>query len=224
MKNISYIKKIYLLIISSFSLACCAEMTGYEIMSLNKYSIVELKATFQNNECYGTAVIVDESGLLITNSHILEQSDSLTGTYGVRFVDEDSYSEVEVVKKDYDMDLAVLKFKNTEHTYTPIEYSKESYNFGDTVYAIGNSSNYGIGISKGIISVPEVSISINGTKRSMIQADVTVANGNSGGALVNDKGKLIGLVTFRTKDSYGNINYGFVYCIPISQINSFLCD
>lgn len=89
---------------------------------------------------------------------------------------------------------------------------------------IGNTSNYGIGISCGIISVPEVNIICNDISRKIIQADIDIARGNSGGALFDKKGKLIGITTFRTKDNQGNINYGFAYLIPIKLVIEYIME
>ena len=76
-----------------------------------------------------------------------------------RLVDEE-YMEAEFVKMVNELDLVILKIKD-DTKYSPISFSKDTYTYGDNVYAIGNTSNYGIGISKGIISVPEVSIIYN---------------------------------------------------------------
>ena len=65
--------------------------------------------------------------------------------------------------------------------------SKDNYSYGDKVYAIGNTSNYGIGISEGIISVPLVNVKYDDISRLVIQADIDISSGNSGGALLNEK-------------------------------------
>ena len=59
--------------------------------------------------------------------------------------------------------------------HNPIEFSGSDYDFGDIVYAIGNTSNYGIGISQGIISVPEVNVKYYDISRLVIQADINIA-------------------------------------------------
>ena len=72
----------------------------------------------------------------------------------------------------------------------------DNVEIGDKVYAIGNSLNNGIGITEGIISVDKVNIRYNWKIQTFIQADVLIASGNSGGALLNRKGELIGITTF----------------------------
>ena len=122
-------------------------------------------------------------------------------------------------KIDYDKDLAILR---TDKKYKPIKINKNESVPGDKIYAIGNSSNNGIGITEGIISRTNVSIEIEENKKDFIQLDIAVANGNSGGALLDNTGKLIGIITFRIKDSNNDIVYGFSYAIGINTVLEFL--
>jgi serine protease Do len=200
-----------------------------KIFNENINSIVEVKAsTIDVGESYGSGVIYDKSGLIITNAHVVTYT-KLSETkvfdlYEIRFADEEDYQGVTLIKYDIDIDLAILKIDDNSVSYKPIKFSSSSYTYGDKVYAIGNTSNYGIGISEGIISVPEVNIFYNNVSRVVIQANIDIASGNSGGALVNKKGHLIGLTTFRTKDNNGNVNYGFAYSIPIKIINNYISE
>ena len=140
----------------------------------------------------------------------------------IRFSTEENYRDVTLIKNDFDNDLAILQITNTNNKYQPITFSSMPYTFGDIVYAIGNTSNYGISISQGLISVPKVYIIYNNMRKPFIQVDINILHGNSGGALVNEKGNLIGITTFRTKDSSNDINYGFAYCTSIEVINEFI--
>ena len=90
------------------------------------------------------------------------------------------------------------------------------------MYAIGNLSNYGLSISKGIVSIPHINVTYNKITRNVIQCDLTISDGNSGGALVNSKGELVGLTTFRLKDQSNNIIYGISYCIPINIVLEYI--
>mgnify|MGYP002748688131 CR=1 FL=1 len=92
----------------------------------------------------------------------------------------------------------------------------------DEVFAIGNLSNYGIGITKGHVSVPKINIIVDGNKKEVIQCDITIVSGSSGGALVNRNGKLIGITTFRTKDNLGNVIHGIGYVIPINRVLEYI--
>lgn len=71
---------------------------------------------------------------------------------------------------------------------------------GDVVYAIGNGMNHGIGISKGIVSLPLVNIKYDGNIRIVIQCNLVINKGNCDGALLDERDRLIGITTFRLKD------------------------
>ena len=120
---------------------------------------------------------------------------------------------------DYYSDNDLLILKTNDFHKNKIKLCKDdNVEIGDKVYAIGNSLNNGIGITEGIISVDKVNIRYNGKIQTFIQADVLIASGNSGGALLNRKGELIGITTFSLKDEKANIIYGMCYAIPICDI------
>lgn len=189
-------------------------------------SVVELKASTDDiGESYGSAVIFD-NGKAITNAHVVSYSNlgvnTLFESIKIRFSYMELYLDASLIKIDYEVDLAIIEFDDNEVDYKAISFSKKEYNSGDSVYAIGNSSNYGIGISDGIISVREVAIKQDDLLRNVIQCDINISSGNSGGALLDKSGKLIGITTFRTRDLKGNINYGFAYSIPLKTVLNFI--
>lgn len=189
-------------------------------------SIVEVKCSSPNlGDSYGSGVIYNSDGYIITNAHVVSYTSlgeiKMFETYEIRFARAEDYKAAEFIRMDIELDLAILKITE-EGIYNPISFSEEEYTYGDIVYAIGNTSNYGIGISKGIISVPEVNVVYNEMSRLVIQADIDIASGNSGGALVDKNGRLIGVTTFRTKDLSNNVNYGFAYSIPVKIIKEYI--
>ena len=189
-------------------------------------SIVEVKAVKEDiGESFGTGEIIKSDGTIITNAHVVTYARlgivNEFDNYYIRFASEEDYREVSLIKYDSDLDLAVLKLDDVKVKVLKTTDSLK-INSGDKVYAIGNTSNKGIGISKGIISVPLVNIIYEEKTRAVIQCDLTIAQGNSGGALLNEKGKLIGITTFRTKDNLGNVIYGIVYCIPINIVLDYI--
>ncbi len=197
-----------------------------EIFKNNIDSVVEVKATTLDlGESYGSGVIYSSDGYLITNAHVVSYTRlgeiRTFDTYEIRFAKDKEYKEAQFIKMDNELDLAILKISE-DGKYNSISFSKDTYTYGDSVYAIGNTSNYGIGISKGIISVPEVNIIYNDISRKVIQADIDIAGGNSGGALLDKKGNLIGITTFRTKDLSNNVNYGFAYSIPVRIVKEYI--
>ena len=189
-------------------------------------SIVEVKAVNEDiGESFGTGEIIKSDGTIITNAHVVTYTRlGITNefdNYYIRFSSEEDYREVSLIKYDSDLDLAVLKLDDVKVKVLKTTDSSK-INSGDKVYAIGNTSNKGIGISEGIISVPLVNIIYEEKTRAVIQCDLTIAQGNSGGALLNEKGKLIGITTFRTKDNSGNVIYGIVYSIPINIVLDYI--
>ena len=203
-------------------------VTATEIYNQSLYSVVEVKAVSENvGESFGTGEAISQDGKIITNAHVVTYTRLGTATefekYYIRFAFEDEYREVKLLKYDTELDLALLQLEeNNENLKAIAAGDSNAIKSGDEVYAVGNASNYGIGIFKGIVSVPLVNIELNGLTRSVIQCDLTIAAGNSGGALLDKNGVLIGITTFRTKDMSGNVIYGIVYCIPVNTALGFI--
>ena len=190
-------------------------------------SVVEVKAyTKDVGESFGSAVLMKSDGTLVTNAHVVTYS-KLGETkpfdeISIRFANSDDYLSVSLLKYDTTKDLAVLKMKDKTKG-TPIKQGDiKKVKSGDEVFAIGNLSNYGIGITKGHVSVPKINIIVDGNKKEVIQCDITIVSGSSGGALVNRNGKLIGITTFRTKDNLGNVIHGIGYVIPINMVLEYI--
>ena len=191
-------------------------------------SVVELKASSKSiGESIGTAVFVSSDGLLVTNAHVItyEISDKVYtfDEYAIRFADSDEYLPVNLLDYNKQLDVATLKIDNKKSNSIKIANS-ENIKHGDTVYSIGNSLNQGISIMKGVISNPSLLLDYGNYSREVIRCDLTITEGNSGGALVNEKGELIGITTFRLKDKSGNIEYGIAYCIPSNVVTKYISD
>ena len=190
-------------------------------------SVVEVKAyTKDVGESFGSAVLMKSDGTLVTNAHVVTYSKlgetKIFDEISIRFANSDDYLSVSLVKYDTTKDLAVLKMKDKTKV-TPIKQGDiKKVKSGDEVFAIGNLSNYGIGITKGHVSVPKINIIVDGNKKEVIQCDITIVSGSSGGALVNRNGKLLGITTFRTKDNLGNVIYGIGYVIPINRVLEYI--
>jgi S1-C subfamily serine protease len=192
---------------------------------------VEIKAMADENVVsYGSAEIVSIDGKIITNAHVVTYSKlgiiTEFESYSVRFSFEENYREVELVKFDTELDLALLKFKELPsfEIRTLKKADSDKVRAGQKIYAVGNSQNHGIGISEGCISIPLLKINYQERIIDAIKCDLTITNGNSGGALLNDKGEIIGITTFRLKDNDGNIVQGVAYCIPINIAYAYFLD
>ena len=199
-----------------------------DVFDENKCSVVEIKAETESvGESFGTAVFVKEDGTLVTNSHVVTYKSAgelnVFDSFWIRFCFEDEYRTVTLIKYDSDLDLAVLKLDNTNCTFKPIKFANsDELKIGQTVFAIGNLNNVGISLTQGIVSNPKINVAYNEVTREVIQCDLTIAEGNSGGALVNDKGELIGITTFRLKDHSNNVIYGICYSLPANKVAEYV--
>lgn len=193
------------------------------------YNVVEVKAeSEQIGQSFGTGELISSDGKIATNAHVVTYT-RLSAVYEfenyyIRFSFEDDYRAVTLEKYDSDLDIAVLRLSDySDLTLKPIRLGDSgNVRSGNRVFAVGNASNYGIGIFEGIVSIPLITVELDGLKRNVIQCDLTIAAGNSGGALLNDNGELIGITTFRTKDISGNVIYGIVYCIPVNAVLEYI--
>ncbi|MBR7135826.1 MAG: trypsin-like peptidase domain-containing protein [Clostridia bacterium] len=77
-------------------------------------------------------------------------------------------------------------------------------------------------LTEGVVSNSNVEVELEKVKRQVIQCDITIAEGNSGGALLNENGEIVGLTTFRLKDASNNVIYGIAYCIPANTILEYI--
>lgn len=229
-------KKIFLIIVFVIVLFCIVfgitnqinkqPKSANEIFNENLNSIVEVKAYKESiGESYGTAVCIKNDGTFVTNAHVVTYTQSGEtfefDNFYIRFGFENDYREISLLKYDIEKDIAVLKI-DERVPIKAISTNKKKLKFGDKVYAIGNGSNYGLAITQGIISMPEVNIEYDGKVRNVIQCDITISAGNSGGALLDKNGKLVGITTFRTKDNLGNVVYGIAYSISINTILTYI--
>ncbi len=203
-------------------------VTATDIYNQSLYSVVEVKAESEKvGESFGTGEIISEDGNIVTNAHVVTYTRlgivNEFEKYFIRFAFEEEYRKVKLLKYDTELDLALLQLEENDKIAKPIKTGDSNkIKAGYNIYAVGNASNYGIGIFQGIVSVPLVNIELDGLTRAVIQCDLTIAAGNSGGALLDENGALIGITTFRTKDMSGNVIYGIVYCIPVNTALEFI--
>lgn len=203
-------------------------ITADQIFNQSMHSVVEIKASTQEvGESFGSAVFVCDDGTLVTNAHVVtyKQMDEYYefDTIEIRFAFENNYRAVSLVKYDKDLDIAVLKLENLNCDFKPISFAdSKACKTGNDVYAVGNLNNVGLSMTKGIVSNPSVNVEYNEKTRNVIQCDLTIADGNSGGALLDKDGKLLGITTFRLKDSSKNVIYGIAYCVPANAVLEYI--
>src|ERR1700742_18339 len=161
----------------------------------------------------GSGVIVDPSGLVVTNNHVVDGADQVK----VTLADKREFS-VEVVLKDQRADLAVLRVKDDKKERFPvIDFgNSDDLQVGDVVLAIGNPFGVGQTVTHGIVSaVARTQVGIS-DYQFFIQADAAINPGNSGGALVDMAGRLVGINTAIYSRSGGSQGIGFA--IPATMV------
>lgn len=202
-------------------------MSASGIFNITKNSVIEIKAETDGvGISYGSGVIISQNGVIVTNAHVITYKalgESHTfEKVSIRFIDEQDFREVSIVKYDLDLDVAVLQI-NCERKIKSIKIGDDKkLKYGDKVYALGNMSNYGLSLTAGCVAIPHVNVTYNEKTRNVIQCDLTISDGNSGGALINEGGKLVGITTFRLKDQSNNVIYGISYCIPINTVMEYI--
>ncbi len=211
----------------------------YDIADLAEHvmpSIVSITSTtiYQNPYAYfyggstektvtgcGSGVIIGEDDnrfLIVTNNHVVEGTESLT----VGFFDETSV-EASIVGTNPGNDLAVVEVKKadlSEDTLKSIALAElgdsDTTRVGEPAIAIGNALGYGQSVTVGYISALNKTVTINNSAIEMIQTDAAINEGNSGGALFNLQGQLIGINSAKATNMNNNVE-GMGYAIPISD-------
>jgi Do/DeqQ family serine protease len=166
----------------------------------------------QMQRSLGSGVVVDPSGLVVTNNHVIEGADQVK----VSLADKREF-EAEIVLKDSRTDLAVLRLKAGREQFTPLEFSNsDELLVGDVVLAIGNPFGVGQTVTHGIVSaLARTQVGIT-DYQFFIQTDAAINPGNSGGALVDLTGKLVGINTAIFSRSGGSQGIGFA--IPANMV------
>ncbi|MDH3230219.1 MAG: DegQ family serine endoprotease [Alphaproteobacteria bacterium] len=151
----------------------------------------------------GSGFIIDPSGLVVTNNHVIEGADKITVT-----MFNDTTLEAELIGRDTKTDLALLQIKE-KGTYPAVPWgNSDKMRVGDWVIAIGNPLGLGGTVTAGIISQKQRDINA-GPYDDYIQTDAPINRGNSGGPLFNMNGQVIGINTAIYSQSGGSIGIGF---------------
>ena len=166
----------------------------------------------QMQRSLGSGVMVDPSGLVVTNVHVIEGADQVK----VSLSDKREF-EAEIVLKDTRSDLAVLRLKDAHEKFPTLDFANsDELMVGDVVLAIGNPFGVGQTVTHGIISaLARTQVGIT-DYQFFIQTDAAINPGNSGGALVDMTGKLAGINTAIFSRSGGSQGIGFA--IPANMV------
>lgn len=191
------------------------ELSLQELYDQCSKSIVAIKGYQDGVDGYywGSGIILSKDGLILTNTHVIENCD----TASVTLFDNSSY-DAALVGADSTSDIAVLKIDVSGLTPASFGDSAELA-IGDKVAAIGNplGETFRMTLTDGIISAIDRGISYNGHSMTLLQTNTAINEGNSGGALFNMYGQVIGVTNMKMMSSYSSIE-GIGFAIPSSTI------
>lgn len=172
-------------------------------------------------QAQGSGIIISNDGYILTNNHIINSTDSsvyyevskATKVYVYLYNDTTPY-EAKIIGTDEQTDLAVIKIEKNDLTAAELGDS-DSIKIGEFAMAIGNPLGMQSSVTSGIISAVNRTVTgENGTTYTLIQTDAAINSGNSGGALVNSEGKVIGINTLKLS---GTGVEGMGFAIPIND-------
>ena len=186
-----------------------------DIYRENIPSIVSVRAVGEPGYSWGTGVVMTEDGYIITNAHVIAGY----ARAEVAFQDG-TVHEALLVGKDTPSDLAVLKIDC--RGLVPAEFGdSEALEVGDTVLAIGNPLGEELWgtMTDGIISAINRDVHVDGYTMSLIQTTAALNEGNSGGALINEYGQVVGITNLKM-GAYGSLVEGLGFAIPTSTVKA----
>lgn len=181
----------------------------------------------------GSGIIISSDGYILTNNHVVDTSSSSSYSYydiseaksikvklNSDVYGNDSTFDATVVGKDAQTDLAVLKIEKSDLTAAEFANSDEAV-VGEFVMAVGSPLGLDTTVTTGIISAVNREVESDGKNFTCIQTDAAINSGNSGGALVNSDGKVIGINTLKLS---GSGVEGIGFAIPINSTLNVIDD
>ena len=151
----------------------------------------------------GSGVIISEDGYIVTNNHVIKDASEIEITLN----NKKSY-QAKLIGTDSKMDIALLKIDAKEKLPYTVFANSDSVKIGEWVLAVGNPYNLTSTVTAGIVSAKARDLDTSGIQ-SFIQTDAAVNPGNSGGALVNTRGELIGINTMISSMTGSYVGYSF---------------
>ncbi|MCI1646802.1 MAG: trypsin-like peptidase domain-containing protein [Bacteroides sp.] len=167
---------------------------------------------------FGSGVIISKDGYIVTNNHVIDGADEIT----VKLNDNREFKG-RVIGADASSDLALVKIEGDDFPTIPFGDS-DAMKVGEWVLAVGNPFNLTSTVTAGIVSAKARSLGIygDGGIESFIQTDAAINAGNSGGALVNTRGELIGINAVLSSPTGAYAGYGFA--IPSNEVKKVISD
>jgi len=170
------------------------------------------------SQAQGSGIILSSDGYIVTNNHVVEDTSSIQVV-----LNTGSEYEATVVGADAQTDLAVIKIEPKEELTVAKLGDSNKMEVGERVIAIGNPMGVEFfgSVTQGIVSAVNRSITVNNRTMNLIQTDAAINSGNSGGALINAYGEVIGINSVKVS-STGVEGMGFA--IPITEANPIIAD
>lgn len=166
---------------------------------------------------FGSGVIISKDGYIVTNNHVIEGADEID----VKLNDNREFKG-KLIGTDPNTDLALIKIEGDDFPTIPVGDS-DALKVGEWVLAVGNPFNLTSTVTAGIVSAKARTLGVyNGGIESFIQTDAAINQGNSGGALVNARGELIGINAVLSSPTGAYAGYGFA--IPTSIMTKVVDD
>ena len=192
-------------------------LTYQEIYDRNIAAIVSIRAYQTGGGATGTGVVMTADGYIITNYHVIQ------GSYEVEvLLADDSVHQALLVGGDQTNDLAVLKIDAQD--LTPAEFGdSDQLQVGDPALAIGNPLGEELRgtMTDGIISAISRDVNVDGNTMTLIQTTAALNSGNSGGALLNDRGQVVGITNMKMTSYSGSVE-GLGFAIPTNTVKSIV--
>jgi len=217
-------------VVTSQPLAAGEFLTPGEVYQRNVDAVVAITVQVEDYDDYGrpisglssgTGLFISSDGYVITNYHVIEGGTEVTITTH----DDQEYS-AEIVGHESSNDLAVLKVDEENMPYVAIGSSSD-LQVGDQVVAIGNVlSTFASSLTVGYVSGVDRVVDTDGVAMNMIQTDVAINSGNSGGPLFNMKGEVVGITTakFSGQTASGVSIEGIGFAIPMDDVTGMIED
>ena len=205
-------------------------LTPGEVYERNVNAVVAVTVQIEGYDDYGratsglasgTGFFITADGYVVTNYHVIEGGTEITVTTH----DDEEYS-AEIVGYEANNDLAVLKVEGENLPYVTLGKSEDLL-VGDQVVAIGNVlSTFASSLTVGYVSGVDRVVDTEGVAMNMIQTDVAINSGNSGGPLFNMKGEVVGITTakFSGNSSSGASIEGIGFAIPMDDVTGMIED
>ena len=198
-------------------------LTKADVVALVADSVVEITTaeTRKNGLAYqsgaGSGVIVNASGIVITNNHVIEGASRIS----VRLTNGNVYNAT-LVATDVETDIAVLKFEPAEELTVAVCGNSDNIRVGEEILAIGNPLGLlGGTVTNGIVSALGREVTVEGETMTLLQHNAAISPGNSGGALFNMRGELIGIVNAKYSSSGAE---GLGFAIPMNTVMEIYKD